>query len=152
MFSIARRRFWGELLILLTYKHKHCLPWMRWGISRLRTGQLTWFRHRDGQGWYHWWTHTKREFQWLRRSFLLGLWRYKKERGGYMYVDICWRFRIEKRNILPKNLVLDLKLQFWFESLGSIRPECADFEKSRWGQSFIQLREIMNTTSMKMWS
>ena len=52
---------------------------MRSGISRLRTGQLTWFHHRDDQGWYHWWTHTKREFRWLHLSFLHGLWRYEQE-------------------------------------------------------------------------
>ena len=52
--------------------------------------------------------------------------------------------------LVPKNLMLDLKLQFWFESLGSIRPESADFEKSRGGQSFIQLRELITTTSVKM--
>ena len=116
---------------------------MRWGISRLRTGQLTWFHHQDDQGWYHWLTHTKREFQWLHQSFLLELWHFEKEEHE---LKIGFKHRI----ILPENLMLYLKLQFRFESLRSIRPESADFEKSRGGQSFIQLREIINTTSVNM--
>ena len=56
-------------------------------------------------------------------------------------------YRMGNRNVcyaivLPENLVLNLKLQFRFKCLRSVSSEGADFEESRGGQSFIQLRKF----------